>query len=82
MSATHVGPDAMVTVKVTYDGTTRRVKMPLREMVPRVLEEHVRFLSPTGRLVATFVNPALVLQESWMRSSRAAWLIVLPANTA
>ena len=32
----------MVTVKVTYDGTTRRVKMPLREMVPRVLEEHVR----------------------------------------
>ncbi|OAA57708.1 ZZ type zinc finger domain protein [Cordyceps fumosorosea ARSEF 2679] len=42
MSATHVGPDAMVTVKVTYDGTTRRVKMPLREMVPRVLEEHIR----------------------------------------
>ncbi|XWW95859.1 hypothetical protein V2A60_003827 [Cordyceps javanica] len=42
MSATHAGPDAMVTVKVTYDGTTRRVKMPLREMVPRILEEHIR----------------------------------------
>ncbi len=42
MSAAHTGPEAMVTVKVTYDGTTRRVKMPLREMVPRVLEEHVR----------------------------------------
>ncbi|KAJ4155596.1 hypothetical protein LMH87_000833 [Akanthomyces muscarius] len=42
MSAAHTGPEAMVTVKVTYDGTTRRVKMPLREMVPRVLEEHIR----------------------------------------
>lgn len=42
-TTTHTnGPDSMVTVKVTYDGTTRRVKMPLREMVPRVLEEHVR----------------------------------------
>ncbi|KAJ6783965.1 hypothetical protein PWT90_05664 [Aphanocladium album] len=51
MSAAHIGPDAMVTVKVTYDGTTRRVKMPLREMVPRVLEEHIRtFLHiPTDR---------------------------------
>ncbi|KAM3467745.1 hypothetical protein MY5147_008628, partial [Beauveria neobassiana] len=42
MSAAPTAPDAMVTVKVTYDGTTRRVKMPLREMVPRVLEEHIR----------------------------------------
>lgn len=33
----------MVTVKVTYDGTTRRVKMLLREMVPGVLEEQVCF---------------------------------------
>lgn len=40
-SVSQPGPDAMVTVKVTYDGVTRRAKMPLREMVPRVLEEHV-----------------------------------------
>lgn len=44
MSAVRAGPDAMVTVKVTYDGTNRRVKMPLREMVPNVLEEHVSIL--------------------------------------
>ncbi|KAG6036035.1 hypothetical protein E4U41_005831 [Claviceps citrina] len=36
------GPDASVSVKVTYRGVTLRAKMPLREMVPRVLEEHIR----------------------------------------
>lgn len=40
-SVSHNGPDAVVTLKVTYNGVTRRAKMPLREMVPRVLEEHV-----------------------------------------
>ncbi|EGX95880.1 ZZ type zinc finger domain protein [Cordyceps militaris CM01] len=42
MSTTATGTDAMVTVKVTFDGTTRRVKMSLREMIPTVLEEHIR----------------------------------------
>lgn len=41
-SVAHAGPDAMVTLKVMYDGTTRRAKMPLREMIPSALEEHVR----------------------------------------
>ncbi|KAF5134078.1 ZZ-type zinc finger-containing protein P35G2.11c [Metarhizium anisopliae] len=41
-SVSHAGPDAMVTIKVTFEGVTRRAKMPLREMVPRVLEEHIR----------------------------------------
>ncbi|EQK99808.1 ZZ type zinc finger domain-containing protein [Ophiocordyceps sinensis CO18] len=40
--AHHVGLDAPVTLKVFYDGATRRAKMPLREMVPRILEKHVR----------------------------------------
>lgn len=44
-SVSHAGPDAMVTIKVTFEGVTRRAKMPLREMVPRVLEEHVSLLS-------------------------------------
>ncbi|RFU76958.1 hypothetical protein TARUN_5283 [Trichoderma arundinaceum] len=36
------GLETMVTLKVTFEGTTRRVKMPLRDMVPRILEENVR----------------------------------------
>ena len=35
------GPDAAVVVKVNFEGITRRAKMHLREMVPRVLEEQV-----------------------------------------
>ncbi|KAM4066147.1 Zinc finger, ZZ type [Hirsutella rhossiliensis] len=38
----HAGLDAPVTLKVFYDGATRRAKMPLREMVPRILEKHLR----------------------------------------
>lgn len=33
---------APVTVKILYDGNTRRAKMSLREMVPKALEQHVR----------------------------------------
>ncbi|PFH56334.1 hypothetical protein XA68_16708 [Ophiocordyceps unilateralis] len=36
------GHDAPVTVKIFYDGATRRAKMPLREMAPQALEQHVR----------------------------------------
>lgn len=35
------GPEALVTVKVTYENTPRRVKMPLRDMVPHTLEDNV-----------------------------------------
>ncbi|PHH70339.1 hypothetical protein CDD80_6074 [Ophiocordyceps camponoti-rufipedis] len=33
---------APVTVKILYEGATRRAKMSLREMVPKALEQHVR----------------------------------------
>ncbi|PNP42933.1 hypothetical protein TGAMA5MH_05679 [Trichoderma gamsii] len=36
------GPETMVTLKVTFENTTRRVKMPLREMTPHVLENNIR----------------------------------------
>ncbi|RCI12610.1 hypothetical protein L249_1027, partial [Ophiocordyceps polyrhachis-furcata BCC 54312] len=36
------GSDASVLVKILYDGTTRRAKLPLREMAPMTLEQHVR----------------------------------------
>ncbi|KAG5919205.1 hypothetical protein E4U42_006584 [Claviceps africana] len=42
----HAGPDAIVTVKVTYRGVPFRAKLPLREMVPRVLEQHLRSFLP------------------------------------
>ncbi|KAG5983550.1 hypothetical protein E4U55_007885 [Claviceps digitariae] len=45
-SNSHAGPDAIVTVKVTYSGVPFRAKLPLREMVPRVLEEHLRSFLP------------------------------------
>lgn len=35
------GPETMVTLKVTFESTTRRVKMPLREMTAHVLENNV-----------------------------------------
>jgi len=36
------GPDSPVTVKVTFQGITRRAKMPLRVMAPDSLEKSVR----------------------------------------
>ncbi|KAL7938930.1 hypothetical protein V8C35DRAFT_289636 [Trichoderma chlorosporum] len=35
-------PETMVTLKVTFENTTRRVKMPLRDMVPHILEANIR----------------------------------------
>lgn len=35
-------PETMVTLKVTFENTTRRVKMPLRDMVPQILEANIR----------------------------------------
>ncbi|KAH7149652.1 hypothetical protein B0J13DRAFT_552063 [Dactylonectria estremocensis] len=34
--------DNMITVKVQFDGVTRRTKMPLRDMVPKTLEGNIR----------------------------------------
>jgi hypothetical protein len=35
------GPESVVTVKINYDGCTRRAKMVLRDMVPMQLESQV-----------------------------------------
>ncbi|KAM0520161.1 hypothetical protein ACHAPE_003441 [Trichoderma viride] len=48
------GPETMVTLKVTFESTTRRVKMPLREMTAHVLENNIRnFLriAPEARML-------------------------------
>ncbi|KAM5352232.1 hypothetical protein ACJ41O_004955 [Fusarium nematophilum] len=36
------GLDHVITVKVLFEGVTRRTKMPLRDMVPRTLESNIR----------------------------------------
>lgn len=42
MASAQPSLDTVITVKVNYDGTTRRAKMPLRDTAPKVLEEQVR----------------------------------------
>jgi next-to-BRCA1 protein 1 len=41
-SVSAAGVDPMVTIKILYQGLTRRTKMPLRDMVPEALEQNVR----------------------------------------
>ncbi|KAI5462654.1 hypothetical protein BGZ63DRAFT_413885 [Mariannaea sp. PMI_226] len=36
------GLEALITIKVQFEGLTRRTKMPLRDMVPRTLESNIR----------------------------------------
>lgn len=48
------GPESVVTVKINYDGCTRRAKMVLRDMVPVQLESQVSLpvsFTTDGRLV-------------------------------
>jgi next-to-BRCA1 protein 1 len=37
----HSTLDHVITVKVMFEGITRRTKMPLRDMVPRTFETNV-----------------------------------------
>lgn len=41
-SAASVGHDTLITVKVHYDGTTRRLKMPFKDMKAEVFPQKVR----------------------------------------
>lgn len=73
-SAPAAGTEPMVTLKVLYDGATRRGKMPLREMVPPVLEQHIRtFLHIPAE------TEALIERYS---DSAAAYVLLDSANTA
>lgn len=40
-------PDAVITVKINYDGCTRRAKMVLRDMIPQQLEQQVSSTCPS-----------------------------------
>ncbi|PHH83097.1 hypothetical protein CDD83_3065 [Cordyceps sp. RAO-2017] len=70
----NAGLDAPVTVKVFYDGATRRAKMPLREMAPLTLEKHVRaFLH--------IPDDAKITIERFSDSA-AAYVLLDPANVS
>ncbi|KAM0252573.1 hypothetical protein ACHAQJ_007656 [Trichoderma viride] len=48
------GPETMVTLKVTFENTTRRVKMPLRDMMPQILEANIRLflrIAPENQMI-------------------------------
>ncbi|KAJ6440512.1 ZZ type zinc finger domain-containing protein [Purpureocillium lavendulum] len=68
------GLDAPITLKVLYDGFTRRVKMPLRDMVPNALERAVR----------AFLHlplDAKIMMERYSDSA-AAYVMLDPANSS
>ncbi|UNI15814.1 hypothetical protein JDV02_002311 [Purpureocillium takamizusanense] len=68
------GLDAPITLKVLFDGVTRRAKMPLRDMVPNALERDVRaFL----RLPLD----AKIMMERYSDSA-AAYVMLDPANAS
>lgn len=73
-SISHSGPDAIVTVKVTYDGVIRRAKMPLREMLPRVLEEHIR------SFLQIAADTKIMIER--YSDSAAAFVMLDPSNMA
>ncbi|KFA47302.1 hypothetical protein S40293_08296 [Stachybotrys chartarum IBT 40293] len=66
--------DPMVTVKVFYEGLTRRSKMPLRDMVPEALEQSVRAFLQIS-------DDAVVFIERYSDSA-AAYVLLQEDNAA
>ncbi|KAK0739979.1 hypothetical protein B0T21DRAFT_347228 [Apiosordaria backusii] len=73
-SAPQVTPATLVTLKVNYHGTTRRFKLPLREMVPNLLENRLR-------AVLNIRGDADVLFERYSDSA-TSYVVLDTANTA
>ncbi|OTB06986.1 hypothetical protein M426DRAFT_9066 [Hypoxylon sp. CI-4A] len=71
-SSSTATPDTLITLKVNFDGVTRRFKLPLRELVVSTLEDKLRaFLHmPVGK-VATFERYS---------DSAASYVILQPTN--
>ncbi|RDA89964.1 hypothetical protein CP533_6672, partial [Ophiocordyceps camponoti-saundersi (nom. inval.)] len=73
-SSQTAGSDASVLVKILYDGNTRRAKLPLREMAPVTLEQHVRaFLQ--------IPNDASISMERYSDSA-ASYVVLDSDNTS
>ncbi|KAG5977085.1 hypothetical protein E4U56_000489 [Claviceps arundinis] len=68
------GPDAVVTIKVTYLGLPYKAKLPLRDMVPLVLEEHLRSFLPIP------ANTNIMIER--YSDSAAAYVMLEPSNMA
>ncbi|KAF5021197.1 hypothetical protein F66182_6786 [Fusarium sp. NRRL 66182] len=68
----NLGLDHVITVKVMFEGITRRTKMPLRDMVPRTLETNLR----------TFLHISADAEVAFERYSDSAssYLLLEPGN--
>ncbi|KAL3424571.1 hypothetical protein PVAG01_03852 [Phlyctema vagabunda] len=67
-------PDTLVTLKINVDGSNRRFKLPLRELVPGTLPDKLRFLlnvPPTSEAVFERYS-----------DSAAAFIVLDPHNTS
>ncbi|KAI1380912.1 hypothetical protein F4677DRAFT_405112 [Hypoxylon crocopeplum] len=71
-SSSTASPDTLITLKVNFDGVTRRFKLPLRELVVSTLEDKLRaFLQIPVGTVATFERYS---------DSAASFVVLHPAN--
>lgn len=41
MASSATNPDTLITIKILYDGATRRLKMPLKDLGVHVFEDKV-----------------------------------------
>ncbi|KAK0671801.1 hypothetical protein QBC41DRAFT_218619 [Cercophora samala] len=73
-AAPQVTPATLVTLKVNYHGSTRRFKLPLREMVPALLENRIR-------AVLNIRSDADVVFERYSDSA-TSYVVLDTANTA
>ncbi|KAF4445251.1 hypothetical protein F53441_10928 [Fusarium austroafricanum] len=71
-TAHNAGLDHAITVKVMFEGITRRTKMPLRDMVPRTLESNIR----------TFLHISADAEVAFERysDSAASYVLLEPGN--
>ena len=56
MAAHMAMPETLVTIKLNIDGVNRRFKLPLRELVPNLLEDKVRHADDHRRLAGHLVS--------------------------
>ena len=54
-SSSAATPDTLITLKVNFDGATRRFKVPLRELGLGALEDKVSFFLSTERGLHLFI---------------------------
>ncbi|VUC20246.1 unnamed protein product [Clonostachys rosea] len=78
MASSATSLDTMITVKVHYDGITRRAKMPLRDTAPKSLEDRTLLCDLGYYGLATCVG--LVMAVSLLKSTQIRVFLHVPAE--